>query len=99
VLSAFARSDESIAGEVRQEVLYRTLAIDPESVTVTVEDAVTRLEGELETRSLGRILARLVQSVEGVVGVDDQLHWKLDDTHLNPEPPPLADRLSAGERE
>jgi len=97
VLSAFARSDESIETEVRVEVLQRTLAIDPATVAVTVRDGVVRLEGELETRSLVRILERLVLGVEGVVGLDDRLTWALDDTHLHPEDPPDAERLSASE--
>ena len=87
VLSAFARSDESIATELRQEVLSRTLAIDPTSIAVSVDEGVVRLEGELETRSLGRILNRLVQGVEGVVGVEDRLRWTLDDTHTHGNPP------------
>ena len=65
---------------------------------VTVEDGVVRLEGELETRSLGRILARLTQGVEGVVGVDSRLSWELDDSHLRPDQPPNAERLAADER-
>jgi len=97
VLSAFARTDESIEQEVREEVLRRTLAIDPEAVTVTARDGVVRLEGELETRSLGRILERLVLGVEGVVGLDDRLRWALDDTHHHPDSPPDAESLSARE--
>jgi CBS domain-containing protein len=97
VLRAFARSDESIETEVREDVLLRTLAIDPETVTVTVRDGVVRLEGELETRSLVRILERLVLGVEGVIGLDDELRWALDDTHLHPDSPPDEERLSARE--
>lgn len=98
ILSAYARSDDSILLEVREEVLRRTLAIDPDTVAVTVTEGVVRLEGELETRSLGRILARLTQGVEGVVGVDSRLSWELDDSHLRPDPPPNAERLAADER-
>jgi CBS domain-containing protein len=97
VLSAFARSDESIETEVREDVLLRTLAIDPETVTVTVRDGVVRLEGELETRSLVRILERLVLGAEGVIGLDDRLRWALDDTHLHPDSPPDEERFSARE--
>jgi CBS domain-containing protein len=96
LLAPFLRSDESIAREVREEVL---LAIDPVQMEIGVEDGVVRLEGQLETRSLARIAARLVGAVEGVVGVDDQLTWRLDDSNLQPELHPLAGRLPVIERE
>lgn len=99
VLSAFARSDESIATEVRQDVLLQTLSIDPASITVSVDEGVVLLGGELETRSLCRIVDRLVHGVEGVVGVNNRLRWRLDDTHLRSQPPPLADHLAVSERE
>jgi CBS domain-containing protein len=98
LLTAFLRSDESIAVEVRDDVLAATLAIEPDDLEIGVEDGVVRLEGELETRSLARILVRLVAAVEGVVGVDDRLCWRLDDTGIRAEMPPLALRLSASER-
>ncbi len=62
LLQAFLRSDESIAHEVRDDVLLRTLVIDPETLAVTVEDGIVRLQGELETHSLGLILIRLVKA-------------------------------------
>lgn len=99
LLQAFIRSDDSIAREVRDDVIIGTLVIDPDQVQVGVVDGVVRLEGEVETRSLARILTRLVKAVEGVVGVDDRLKWRLDDSHIRPELPPLALRLSADERE
>jgi CBS domain-containing protein len=98
LLGAFLRSDQSIVEEVREAVVASTLAIDPGELEIGVEDGVVRLEGQLETRSLARILVRLVAAVEGVVGVDDRLRWRLDDTHLHAAASPLAERLSAGER-
>lgn len=98
LLMVFLRSDESIAAEVRDAVVVGTLAIDPAELEIDVEEGVVRLAGQLETRSLARILVRLVSAVEGVVGVDDRLRWRLDDADIRPEAPPLAERLSAGER-
>lgn len=98
LLEPYLRSDESILAEVRDDVAGRALSIDTRTLTVTVADGVVRLEGEVETRSLGGILARLTGSVQGVVGVDDRLTWRLDDTELRSEPSPLALHYSAGER-
>lgn len=98
LLQVFLRSDESIAKEVREDVLRHALATDPDSVGVTVEEGVARLEGQVETRSLARIAARLVRAVEGVVAVDNRLRWKLDDTVFEVPLHPLAPRYSADER-
>jgi CBS domain-containing protein len=98
LLLAFLRSDESIAEEVRDHVALQTLAIDPEEIRIDVDDGIVRLEGEVETRSLARMLVRLAGAVEGVVGVDDRLGWELDDTDLRPGDPPLAENLAAEER-
>jgi hypothetical protein len=43
-------------------------------------------------------VTRLVGSVEGVVGVDSRLAFRLDDTHVKPELPPNTLQLSASER-
>ena len=53
----------------------------------------------VETRSLARIVVRLVGAVEGAVGVDDHVRWRLDDAGLQPGVSPLAERLAAGERQ
>lgn len=98
LLLPFLREDQSIEGEVRDQVVHETLMLDPDSVTVTVQGGVVRLEGEVESRSLAGILARLVSGVEGVVGVDSRLTWRLDDRGLGVEAPPLAERYSADER-
>ena len=97
LLRPFLRSDESIAHEVREDVLRRSLAMDPETVQLEVEDGIVRLAGTLETRSMAVIASRLVEHVEGVVGIDDQLSWTRDDRRIEVEPP-MAARLSADER-
>lgn len=99
LLQPFLRSDESIAREVREDVLRGTLSIDPESLTVAVDAGVVRLEGELENRSLCRIVERLVAAVEGVVGVDARLAWRLDDRWLPGDRQPSVLRHNGDERE
>jgi len=98
LLQPFLRSDESIEDEIRVGVLRHTLAIDPAAVLVTVADGVVRLEGQVETKSLARITAHLVQAVEGVVAVENRLSWNWDDTHVDVPMDPLALRYSVDER-
>lgn len=78
LLQGFLRSEESVRREVQDEVV-RALALGPQSLHVSVEQGVVRLEGELAYRSQAEVLAELVSGVEGVVGVDDALTWRDDD--------------------
>jgi hypothetical protein len=57
-----------------------------------------RLSGELETKSLGGLVVKLAEGVEGVVAVDSKLSYRLDDTHTSVELPPQALHLAADER-
>jgi len=80
LLRVFLRGDESIAAEVREEVLEQMLALDPVAVSVTVDDGVVRLSGQVPTSSLAAMTTRLVEAVEGVVAVESRLGWKVDDS-------------------
>jgi CBS-domain-containing membrane protein len=97
LLQVFLRSDESLAGEVREHVFRHTLVIDPTAVTVMVGDGVVRLEGQVETRSLAAIAGRLVLAVEGVVAVENRLRWIVDDSAVDVPYYPLGPRYVAEE--
>jgi CBS domain-containing protein len=99
LLKSFLRSDESIRREVADDLLARALWIDPGAVTVSVQDGVVAVAGELETKSLADLVTRLAGSVDGVVGVDSRLGFRLDDTHIKASLPPMALQLSATERQ
>ncbi len=87
LLKVFLREDAEIEHEVREDVVRRTLWIDPDTVNVSVRDGVVRLEGQLERRSLIPVLERLVAGVEGVVGVEQHLSYQVDDTVVSAEIP------------
>lgn len=99
LLKTYLRSDESIRREIRVEVLQKEMWIDNLAMDVDVKDGVVALVGEVETKSLADLVTRMVGSVEGVVGVDSRLAFRLDDTHVKPELPPNALQLSASERQ
>lgn len=73
LVKPFLRSDESIRQEIQNDVLVRTLHLDPAAVQVSVDEGVVKLDGELESKRLVAVLRRLVRSMEGVVGVEDRL--------------------------
>jgi CBS domain-containing protein len=84
LLKVFLREDAEIAREVREDVIRRTLWIDPDTIRVVVRDGVVTLEGQVERRSLIPVLERLVLSTEGVVAFEHRLSYLADDT----SPPP-----------
>lgn len=98
LLKAFLRSDDSIEREIADELLDETLHIDGRAVDIKVRDGVVVLSGELETKSQVELVVRLAVAFEGVVGVDNWLDFRLDDTHLKPELPDGRRMFSAHEK-
>jgi CBS-domain-containing membrane protein len=80
LLKIFLRSDAEIGRDIREDVIRRTLWIDPITIRVVVRDGVVTLEGQVERRSLIPVLLGLVHAVDGVVGVEDRLSSFVDDT-------------------
>ncbi len=98
LLKTYVRSDDAIKRDIVSDVITRALFIDPKAVDVEVADGVVKLSGELETRSLSRLLIELAQRVEGTVAVESELKWRFDDSRLRVEKPPRSLQLSADER-
>jgi CBS domain-containing protein len=98
LLKTFIRSDESIRRDVIDDVIKKALFIDPKTVHVDVTNGLVRLSGELESKSLCNVLVRMAQRVEGTVGVDSTLRYRLDDSHIHAENAPQALQLSADQR-
>jgi CBS domain-containing protein len=73
LVRAFTRSDEDIAAEIRNEILRRTLWLDPGSVTVRVTKGEVRLAGEVETETDRELLPLFVSRIPGVVSVQTSL--------------------------
>jgi CBS domain-containing protein len=81
VLRLYLRGDEDIRREVRDDVLLRTLWIDPDhdNITVEVANGVVTLGGTLDRRSTIGLVVGFVQSVAGVVDVVNHLSYHYDD--------------------
>ncbi len=75
LLTVFLRPDAQIASEV-QELLTEILFVDPESVSVTVNQGVVVLSGQLSaagTPDLLPVAVRLIWDIDGVVDVVEKL--------------------------
>jgi CBS domain-containing protein len=79
LLRLFLRDDEAIRREVVDEVLVRTLWVEPLTVTVAVQDGIVTLSGWLERKSLVPMAVHLTRRVPGVVDVVSQLSFDWDD--------------------
>jgi CBS domain-containing protein len=75
LVRAFVRSDIAIEQEIRDDVIRRSLWIEPDTVEVTVEAGEVRLAGTVETKAEAELLPEFVQRVPGVVSVLSKLSW------------------------
>jgi CBS domain-containing protein len=81
LVRAFVRSDEEIASEIREDVLRRTLWIEPDTVEIVVEGGEVRLAGQVETKADAELIPSFVQRVPGVVSVLSKLRWPEENGH------------------
>jgi CBS domain-containing protein len=78
VVRAFRRTDEEIERAIRLEVL-RELWIDPQTVSITVNEGEVAVAGEVENRSTARAVEQWIRRLPGVVSVRSEVRWELDD--------------------
>jgi CBS-domain-containing membrane protein len=90
LLRVFLREDAEIAREIREDVIRRTLWIDPDTIRIVVREGVVTIRGQIERRSLLPILDRLVASIPGVVAVNDRLSYSVDDRVAGEMPTPWS---------
>lgn len=82
LVRVFARPDDEIADEIRDDVFLHSLWIDPLAVHIWVNGGVVTLRGQIERRSLVPIAGTLCQRVNGVVDVVNELSYALDDSKV-----------------
>jgi CBS domain-containing protein len=80
LVRAFTRTDSEIERELKEDVLERTMWIDPGKVEISMQDGRAVLSGRLQIRRDVELLNRLVARVPGVVGVESTVGWDVDDT-------------------
>lgn len=80
ILSVFARPDEAIEEEIRHRIIGQVLALEPDTVSVEVDEGRVRLEGTVPARTEANLLAGLVPGVDGVISVESSVRYLVDDT-------------------
>jgi osmotically-inducible protein OsmY len=76
LVRAFVRSDSAIEQEIREDVIRRSLWIEPDLIEVEVHSGEVRLAGQVETKAEAELVPEFVQRVPGVVSVLSKLNWK-----------------------
>jgi CBS domain-containing protein len=84
LVRAYLRPDAVLEQVIREEVIRGTLWMDPDEIDLYVEDGVAFMEGIVDRRSTATILEKLVSQVDGIIRVESQLRWDLDDRGLEP---------------
>ncbi len=79
LVRAFTRSDQEIEREIADDVLLRTLWIDPDTLSVAVAEGEVTLAGTVDNRSSAEIVETYVRRIPGVVSVSSKLVWGIDD--------------------
>ncbi len=79
LLKVFARTDDDIAAEIRDDILQGPMWMDTSGVRVSVSEGVVTLSGHLARHSDAQTIARMTERVNGVVDVLDKLEWQQDD--------------------
>jgi CBS domain-containing protein len=83
LLRVYLVPDEHLR-RLAEHVLRGALALDSAGAAVTVHDSVVTVEGEVATHSEADLIGRLLGRLDGVVGVEERLHWRTDD-HVTAE--------------
>lgn len=92
LLRVYLRPDAAIERDVVNDVLRRTLWVEPGKVEAQVRDGVVTLTGSTDRYSTKQLAVKLTHAVAGVVEVVDQLGFDYDDrklaeaSHYGPNP-------------
>ena len=80
VVTVFTRPDDVIEDEIREDIIDRVLLLDGDSLEVKVADGIVRLAGALPTRTDKRLLEEMVRRIDGVVRMESDVSFEIDDT-------------------
>jgi len=80
LLKAYLRADADIRRDVAERAVPEVVERPVETVDVEVHDGVVCLSGRVTRRSQVQALVALARTIDGVVAVDAQMGYDLDDT-------------------
>ena len=90
VVRAFVRPDQELVSVIRTDILERSLWIEPNDIELSVSRGIVSVKGTLDRRSTAEVLEELVGRVDGVVAVEADLTWRLDDSKVETDKPEMV---------
>jgi CBS domain-containing protein len=84
LVRAYLRSDQELVDTIRKDVLLGILWLDPAAFEVSVTNGEAAISGHVERRSTAEIIEETVRMVPGIVTVDSEIGWTLDDRDIKP---------------
>jgi CBS domain-containing protein len=82
ILRTLVRPDSAITEDVRWRLLHE-LWIDPTGLTISTQDGIVTIAGEVPTRSEAELIRHWTAATEGVVDVDTRnLRYRADDRRI-----------------
>ena len=81
LVRAFARSDDVLAQEIREEGLLKRYWVGPSAVTLEVNDGNVVLEGRVDNEELAGAILAYIERIPGVVSVESRLTWPRRKAH------------------
>ena len=76
LVRAFVRTDETIATEIREDVVLKTLWIAPEALDISVEKGAVKIAGHVESKTDAELIEAFARRVPGTVSVESHLTWE-----------------------
>jgi CBS domain-containing protein len=84
IVRAYVRSDQDLARTIREDVLRRTLSLDPAGFTVTVKDGVAWVVGSVDRRPMADVVEWAIRTTPGVVDLHIDMSWPVDPGPVEP---------------
>jgi CBS domain-containing protein len=84
LVRAFVRNDDEIEREIRDDLVVQALCLSSADFRIDVDGGNVRLDGRVDARSDAMLLERLVGRVPGVVSLESNVDWNVDDTRRRP---------------
>jgi CBS domain-containing protein len=79
LVRAYVRSDAELEAVIRDEVLYRTMWLNPVLYDVSVRDGIAHIKGSVGRRSTAETIERVTALIPGIVDVIAEINWETDD--------------------
>ena len=86
LVASYVRSDEELEDTIRQDIILRTMWLDPTPFRVQVKDGIATISGRVERRSTADMIGQASMAVPGIVDVETSITWSMDDRKIQPAP-------------